>query len=44
MNCRFYLDEDVNVVLEKALINRGADVISTLTAGNTANKDESQLI
>lgn len=44
MNCRFYLDEDVNVLLEQVLINRGADVISTLKAGNTGNKDEEQLI
>jgi len=34
----------VNIVLEKALTNRGADVISTLTAGNNGTKDEEQLI
>jgi predicted nuclease of predicted toxin-antitoxin system len=44
MNCRFYLDEDINVLLKQALINRGADVLSTLKAGNTGNKDEEQLI
>ncbi len=44
MNCRFYLDEDINVTLEQALINRGVDAISTLKAGQIGNRDEEQLI
>ncbi len=44
MNCRFYLDEDVNVTLEQTLINRGVDVMSTLKADKIGNSDEQQLI
>ena len=44
MKCRFYLDEDIDIALERALTNRGVDVISTLQAGNNGNTDEEQLI
>ena len=44
MNCKFYLDEDIDIALEQALTNRGVDVISTLQAGNNGNTDEEQLV
>jgi hypothetical protein len=43
MRCKFYLDEDIDVALEQALINRGVDVVSTLKAGKIGNTDEEQL-
>lgn len=44
MSCRFYLDEDIDVALEQALINRGVDAVSTLKAGKIGNTDEEQLL
>lgn len=43
MSCRFYLDEDIDVALEQALINRGVEAVSTLKAGKIGNTDEEQL-
>jgi len=43
MDCKFYLDEDVDVALEQALINRGVDAITTLQAGKIGSTDEEQL-
>lgn len=43
MRCKFYLDEDIDVALERALINRGVDAVSTLKAGEVGNTDEEQL-
>lgn len=37
------MDEDIDIALEQALINRGVDVVSTLKAEKIGNTDEEQL-
>jgi hypothetical protein len=44
MKIKLYLDEDVPLAFALALLNRGADVLTTQDAGNIGLSDEEQLI
>jgi hypothetical protein len=43
MRVRLYLDEDVDIALTAALRQRGIDVLTTLEARNSQQKDDEQL-
>lgn len=43
MRVRLYLDEDVDIALAAALRQRGVDVLTTLEAGKSQQKDDGEL-